>query len=195
MGVDEELQMAYRKAKCIELHEAHTAITTSAEAYARSAAAGRSVLASRPAFFARWSDVVNLARRAGLTLPGSSSQQGQIAPNSAADIPMFRAYYETPANTPGLTITGLECDVQNPNLVEIRVTSRVEGSAPETPDDVEIITHSGSFTIWWAADQPVDTQLMTAVAEAHPPIPVEDETDITQAIGTKIEMDIPNGEE
>lgn len=186
--------MAYRKAKSIELHEAGTVITTSKEQYILSPAAGRSVQASRPGFFLRWSDVVQIARRVGINLPGGSTAEGEPG-SPGAEFPVFRAYYETPANTPGLSIIDLECDVQDEQLVEVRITSRVEGSQPGATDEVQILTHSGSFTIWWAAEQPVDTQLMTAVAEAHPQIPVEGETEITRAIGTAIEMDIPDGEE
>lgn len=189
--------MAYRKAKSIELHEAGIVITTNTEQYILSPAAGRSVQASRPGFFLRWSDVVQIARRVGINLPGGSTAEGELGADGAvgAEFPVFRAYYETPANTPGLSIIDLECDVQDEQLVEVRITSRVEGAQPGATDEVQIVTHSGSFTIWWAADQPVDTQAMTALVEAHPPIPVEGETDITRAIGTAIEIDIPDPEE
>lgn len=188
--------MAYRKAKCIELHDVNTVITTSEEQYTLTAAAGRSVQASRPAFLLCWADLALLARRFGINLPGSLARQRSPEDDAVAELPLFRAYYETPANTPGVSILKLECDVLGPNLVEIRMESRLDSALSGEENDVEVITHSGAFTIWWATDRPGEAQQRMAVAEEHPPIAVEGDEGIESIVSTtglEMDLDIPNG--
>ena len=183
--------MAYRKAKCIELHDANTAITTSAEQYALTAPAGRVPQASRPGWLILPADLAALARRLGLNVPDLRDRTRASLPEELIDsgAPVFRAYYETPANMPGVSVRSLECDVQGPNLVEIRIESRLESSAPELPNEVEVLTYSGAFTIWWEPLQTAGAEQLLAQAEAHPVIPVEGETP-TEAIGREIQVDL-----
>ncbi len=177
--------MAFRKVKSIELHEANTIITLSEERYGSTAPAARNTQASRAAFQLRLTDFDSLAERFGARPREQTrklmDRQGQSGERQSATLPVLRAYSEVPADQPGLTVLNLECDVLGPNLVDIRIETRRAGDAPETGGTVETITHSGSFTIWWAAEPMASAEELFALAEAHPTIPVEGE--LPAAIG------------
>ena len=173
--------MAYRKAKRIELHEAHTAITTSEE---QSTFATRGEQINQTAFSIRPSVLAALAGRLGLNVTGQVKDTGEM---DGEVRPVVRAYQELPADTSGVKILSLECDVQDANLVDIRIESQLENAAPEASRRVEYMTHSGSFTIWWAEEHPSDVEQLLAVAEAHPVIPTE-EADLTIARGTVLDV-------
>ena len=170
--------MPYRKAKSIELHETNTIITLSSEGYTVTSPAGRHARPNRAVFQVRLEDIERLAERLGIRRLEPEPEPGQdpVALDAAISLSFLRAYYEVPAGEPGLTITDLECEVLGPNLVDIRVETRRESDQPGSPGAVETITHSGSFTIWWAAEQMSAAEQLFAVAEVHPAIPVEGET-------------------
>ncbi len=117
--------MPFRKAKSIELHEAHTIITLSDESYAFSSPTARNEQANRPAFHIRLADVNRIAKMLGynpqqrtreiLDRSGRPVEMGDIK------LPVMREYFEVPSDDPGVQILALECDVLGPNLVEIRL--------------------------------------------------------------------------
>jgi len=143
--------MPFRKAKSIELHEAHTIITLSDESYAFSSPTARNEQANRPAFHIRLADVNRIAKMLGynpqqrtreiLDRSGRPVEMGDIK------LPVMREYFEVPSDDPSVQILALECDVLGPNLVEIRLESRPENTPADMTNIVETITHSGSFTI------------------------------------------------
>jgi hypothetical protein len=164
--------MPFRKAKSIELHEAHLIITTSVEGYALTTPAARPAQTGRMAFRVTPAELDSLAARFGSTptQPRPAGTSGTVDPGFA----LQRAYTEIPASEPGLTILNLECDVLGPQLVDIRIESRRPETPPEA-NDIEAITYSGAFTIWWTEDRPTSPEQLIAQAEAHPPITIESE--------------------
>jgi hypothetical protein len=182
--------VAYRKAKRIELHEAHTAITTSEE---QNNFAARGDQINRTAFLVRPSDITALAQQLGWNLSQPVREQPASDPVeevSSGKPVLLRAFQEIPTVTSGIRIITLECDVQSANLVDIRIASQVENESPEAPHRIELITHSGSFTIWWAEEASSDIDHRLAVAEAHPTIPTEEtgEVETIVAQGTVIDI-------
>jgi hypothetical protein len=166
---EQEPDMPFRKAKSIELHEAHLIITTSEEGYALTNPVARPTQTGRPAFRLRPADLDATAARFGLA-PSAPKQENP----AESGLPLLQSYSEIPAGEPELTIINLECDVQGPNLVEIRIEARRPDTQPEA-NDTESITHSGTFTIWWADERPASPEQLIAQAEAHPPISIEAE--------------------
>lgn len=142
----------YQKAKCIELHEAHTIITTDNEMYACSAPTGRGEHSDRPAMRIQLADLVPLIEM----ITGVDANKHVHEPYSAKrrnvdelDLPIYRTYYETPQDEPQEQILSLECEVLGPQLVNIMVVSRLKGMREDDPDIKQKITHCGTFTIWW----------------------------------------------
>jgi hypothetical protein len=192
--------MTFKRAKCIELHEAQTVITLSEEGYAFTSPTARNEQASRLALQLRFSDIFGLAQLLGLNpQKGTPALLDQIENQDDIEdmtLPVLRTYYEVPADEPGVRIINLECEVQGPNLVDIRVETHAESSPPEAANEVETITYSGTFTIWWASERNTSPEVLLAQAEAHPMIPVG--TELLEVTGNgeeKIDLNIDDLDE
>ncbi len=156
--------MAYRRAKCVELHEPQIVFCTA-----------QAPLGRRPADWGAFRIPAEALKR----LPRLFSIKVQ-ASDDREGLPISRTYYDVQAD---VEIAWIECDVEGPNLIHLRIASRGKGETQGIPA-VETITHGGSFTVWWEEDQQQDLE---EVAAAAAPIVEAMNDQLTEAIGEPIE--------
>lgn len=143
--------MAYRTAKCIELHDLHMEISLDNQGYY----VGAQILRSdqRPAFKMRVEELLPFLEAIGIAMPRSvelsyTSDQSNRAQRKidTEDIELnIYAHHGDGVRDWSGTVLFIECEVLSAHLVNIRITVMDEDESQY----VEEITYSGTFTIWW----------------------------------------------
>lgn len=147
----------YRKAMCIELHDANLALVAAGAEYGVLGPVGRTQWPDKPAYRINLGELAMLAEMFGLGvaekvgIPRTSDQvSGEVGTRerlNCVDLPLYKTHNDEESKPGGTKITCLECEVVAANLVNIRTTRTFEG-LDETV--VETLIYSGAFTLWWS---------------------------------------------
>ncbi len=114
----------YRSAKCIELHDVHVALTVQTQPYTN-ALAGRTPETPTRMIYK-------------MPLSGVLAKQLDVR-----ELTVDELYYDGDND-----ITALTCEIVSAHLVNIRITTSLADD-PHARPITELLTYSGSFTIWW----------------------------------------------
>jgi hypothetical protein len=139
----------YNKALCIELHNSHIVISDKNNLIENDVALmGRPEFAFRKAYTINLGDIKKIAIMLGLDTvdkwPSNKPRGEKYEYADYIDFPIMQDYRSFPDNSEIIEL--LECEILNPLMVNIKITTRYP---PEEAEYKTLITYSGNFTIWW----------------------------------------------
>jgi hypothetical protein len=139
----------YKKALCIELHNSHIVISDKNNLIEHDVVLmGRPEFEFRKAYTINLRDIRKIATMFGLETidkwPTNNPRGEKYEYAYYIDFPIMQDYFSFPENSEVIEL--LECEVLNPLLVNIQITTKYP---PEEAKYKTNITYSGNFTIWW----------------------------------------------
>ena len=141
---------SFRKAKCIEMHDTNTTLALSdCKYYEDFFLAGRTDSGKNPPYFINLFDLSKLADMLGFDVNEivRGDRDGERENIHSVEIKIGRSRRDV-AEEDNIDIVSLKCNVISSNLVEIEVFYKFSETKEDEPER-QLITYSGSFSIWW----------------------------------------------